>query len=188
MKKHNAVVILCSGPSMTAEDARAVKHLRCYATNSTIFLAPWTYAVVGYDLAWWRDNIKRVEQEAQQSIRYSMLRTPKEWGVICLQDMQNLGQCGNSGALALGLAAIQNPGATLILLGADCSIKNGLHWHGAHPNLKNCLSVDRWPKQFGAAGAIAKKHGCHVINASRETELKLFNRMTIYEAITLTSQ
>lgn len=176
------VAILCSGPSLTAEDASAVSHLRTYVTNSTIYMVPWADSIVGYDYAWWRDNIDRVLKIAPNSVRYSMLKTPRHWGVNCLRGWSDVAKCGNSGSLAVALAAIQGA-KNILLLGADCSLKDGYHWHGEHPGLKNCLTVDRWPRHFAEAGKIAARNGCRIINCSRKTKLDCFQRMDLREAI-----
>jgi hypothetical protein len=61
----------------------------------------------------------------------------------------------------------------IILLGYDCSIKNGYHWHGAHPKpLTNCKSVKHWFGLFEKA-ANNLKH-LEIINASKETDLTCF--------------
>lgn len=56
----------------------------------------------------------------------------------------------NSGAQAISLAA-ESGAEVVVLVGYDCSLQNGLHWHGAHPQaLRNPtqVSISKWQQQF----------------------------------------
>lgn len=63
----------------------------------------------------------------------------------------------------------------IYLLGYDCSIKNGLHWHGKHDGkLTNCNSINDWPAIFKRV-SIELSH-IKIVNLSRYTELECFER------------
>lgn len=94
---------------------------------------------------------------------------------------QSQGQ--NSGAGAIALAA--HWGARrIILIGYDCQHTGGKrHWFGDHPKgtQGNAGSVEKWPAQFRAL--IPHLHGARVINATRETALRVFPMATLEDAL-----
>jgi uncharacterized Rossmann fold enzyme len=70
----------------------------------------------------------------------------------------------------------------IILVGYDCSVKKGYHWHGEHPKpLTNCKSIKFWPGIFEKV-ATNLKH-IEVINASRETALTCFKKESLEAAL-----
>lgn len=88
--------------------------------------------------------------------------------------MDHAGGAYNSGQLAIKLAA-QLGAERVILLGYDCSLSSGIHWHGAHGDgLDNpdAAEVNRWHSDF--ASLRAELAGIEIINASRHTELTCF--------------
>lgn len=94
-------------------------------------------------------------------------------------------QGGNSGYQAMNLAYLWGAKA-MILLGFDCSpSKRGeAHWFGQHPaGLTQQQPYDLWQGKFPALAQDLRKEGVQVYNASRETALRCFDRMTLDEAI-----
>lgn len=92
-----------------------------------------------------------------------------------------INQGGNSGYQAIGLAYAWGA-ARVILLGYDMQRTGGKsHWHGDHkgglPNLGPALAT--WPAKFEA---IARQWP-HVVNATRETALTCFPRVSLAEAL-----
>jgi hypothetical protein len=61
---------------------------------------------------------------------------------------------------------------SIALLGYDCSIKNGVHWHGLHtePVLRNptVSKIEKWHDQFKRVA---------------DTDLTCFEKMTLEEAL-----
>ena len=91
---------------------------------------------------------------------------------------------GNSGANAVSLAI--NAGARRVLmLGYDCALTGGRsHHHGDHPpTLRNCDTLPKWPAQFQRLAGWASKRGAVVLNASRESALTCFPRVTLAEVL-----
>lgn len=88
----------------------------------------------------------------------------------------------NSGAAALAQAAWWGA-RRVVLLGYDCGHTGGRkHWHPDHPGkLGNADSVGEWPAHFAAI--LPRLRGIEVINASRETALRLFPRASLEEAL-----
>jgi hypothetical protein len=65
----------------------------------------------------------------------------------------------------------------IYLLGYDCSLKNGLHWHGKHDGkLTNCDSIKEWPSIFAR---VSRQVDAKVYNCSRYTELKCFEKLEL---------
>jgi len=89
------------------------------------------------------------------------------------------GDSFNSGQRAIQLAA-RLGAMRVLLLGYDCSIENGRHWHGDHPgDLKNpdYASVERW--QVEISRVLLALPGLEIINCSRRSALRCFPFSTI---------
>ncbi|MCU3444303.1 phage holin family protein [Enterobacter asburiae] len=73
----------------------------------------------------------------------------------------------------------------VLLLGYDCSIRNGTHWHGNHAQLSNPdkFSVARWQDEFSRLRTVAG--GVEIINCSRFTRLTCFPRQSLETALSL---
>lgn len=177
-----SVAVLCSGPSMTKEDADACRGLKVIVTNTTFRMAPWADVLFAYDVAWWRVYHREVK-EVFEGDGYSMHLGAEKYGATGLQGRGWINGLGNSGACAIALAAYLGA-ERIIVLGADCSTKDGLHWHGAHDGgLGNCMSVKKWFAQFAKAGLYAASQGAQVINCSRKTALKIFPQISLEDAL-----
>lgn len=90
---------------------------------------------------------------------------------------------GNSGAGAIALAATMGA-QRIILLGYDCKYaKDGKrHWHGDHPKgLGNAASMPKWAAQFEKTAA--QYRHVEIVNASRETALRLWPRVDLDKAL-----
>jgi len=118
------------------------------------------------DLSFWQVKLK----EIAQSFKGDLVSHEKLNGVIKTECFD----FRNSGANAISLAAWLGA-EKIILLGYDCSIKKGFHWHGQHKKpLTNCTSIKHWP---GIFEKVAKAFGhVEIINCTRETELECFKR------------
>jgi hypothetical protein len=71
----------------------------------------------------------------------------------------------------------------IVLIGFDCSVQGGSHWHGDHSKTKNpdaglCLV---WKRQFAGL----RFDGVEIINASRQSELDCFPRLDLERALVL---
>ena len=83
----------------------------------------------------------------------------------------------NSGAQAIALASLF--GATrIVLLGFDMGrINNKTHWHGDHPKpLGNGNRYAAWIRAIDTMAAPLRDAGISVVNCSRHTALKCFER------------
>jgi hypothetical protein len=174
------VICLASGPSLTLEDIERVRlsGLNTIAVNTTWEKVRFCDVLYAGDNAWWRDNIKFVDIPAERwtcsksAAQVHKIRYRQKW----IKDGYN------SGALAIELAAFF--GASVVLmLGYDCSVKNGSHHHGDHPKTHN-PTPDRcktWEGQFRQLNKLCTE--TQIINCSRETALECFPRMDLESAL-----
>lgn len=89
---------------------------------------------------------------------------------------------GTSGGGAI-TTAIAGGAKRVILLGYDCQHTNGkAHWHGNHPTqLGNAQNIEMWQEGFSK---IAFLHSdIQIINASRQTALKCFERKKLEDVL-----
>lgn len=96
-----------------------------------------------------------------------------------------IGFGGNSGFQAVNLA-VQFGCRTIVLVGYDMHNRNGLHWHGEHgANLNNptAKSFARWRQAIDAQAAALERMGVRVINASLDSALTAFPKMTLSAAL-----
>lgn len=91
---------------------------------------------------------------------------------------------GNSGYQVLNLLYFLGA-KKIILLGYDMKMKGNLsHWHGDHPNELNRFSNYKdWCQKFNQLAQDLKDEGVKVINATRETALNCFDRLSLEEAL-----
>jgi hypothetical protein len=73
----------------------------------------------------------------------------------------------------------------IILLGYDCSVSNGVHWHGKHEKMKNPdqARVHLWKGHFAAVATEAQQKKVEVLNCSRYTELDCFKKVSLEEVL-----
>lgn len=153
------VAILASGPSMTAEQADAVRSWRdrgtdrfAIAINTTFKLAPWANVIYACDGLWWegreRSDVPRYVDRARETgaqLWTQDVDVAKKYGLNHIKSQRARGisrqvgvinQGDNGGFQAVGLA-YQSGVARAWLLGFDM---RGGHWHGPHPGMlqKNC--------------------------------------------------
>lgn len=128
------------------------------------------------DRVWWRQYLEEAKQAFTGQLVAPFAGLP---GVSRAKFSTQL----NSGAGAIALAA--HLGARrIVLLGYDAQKTGGAaHWHGDHPQgLGNAGAVGKWPGQF--ADLAKSLAGVEIINASRESALRCWPRMTLEEALT----
>lgn len=169
--KDMTICCIASGPSLTKEDCELIKNagLVTIAINSTWKIAPFCNYIYAGDGSWWKENLNNITIDAefwtcaehvakQFNLNYHKAQTSGFW---------------NSGMRALQFA-VERGAKKIILLGYDCSIKNGIHWHGLHKNTSNpsLVAVKKWNTQF----SLVDTKNCEIINCSRYTELKRFKR------------
>jgi uncharacterized protein (DUF2461 family) len=170
------VACLASGPSLTAEDCNTVRHLKRIVTNTTFRLARDAEALYAMDQRWWKEHHEEVACTFHGE-RFCWSKLGAKYGATVTEGLFNCVGFGNSGANAISLA-IYAGASTVILLGFDCRRTNGMsHWHGDHPkSLSNAQSIAMWPEKFKRVADHAKRQGVRIVNCSRSTALKCFER------------
>lgn len=175
------VACVASGPSLSVEDCLAVglAGIPTIAVNSSWRLARFAEVVYAGDPCWWEVYGSEVEIMAE---RWSCSRSSERYGC----HHHPVGGAYNSGMRAIQFAIWQGA-SRVILLGYDCSLEHGTHWHGDHQKTKNPdrRKVTLWHGQFQAAAREAKAAGVEIINCSRDTALTCFPRMPLLEALEL---
>lgn len=185
------VVCLGSGPSLTQDDVDFCRHrARVIAVKDAVRVAPWADALyaAGADQSFWWQRVGptldfpglryTVDPEARQWA--SVLRMGPNGGLSPSPSALALGR--NSGYQAIDLARHLGA-ARIVLLGYDLQKTSGkdhffgTHPHGRSPNLS--LFLEWFPSIVDPLQAL----GIPVVNASRETALTIFPRMTIAEAL-----
>ena len=170
---------IASGHSLTAEDCDTVRGLPTIAANTSFRRALWADAVYAMDCKWWAEYSQEVN-ETFHGKRYCWSKLGVKFGAIVTDGMPGFVGFRNSGANAISLA-IMLGAKEIILLGYDCQRTGGLsHWHGDHPGrLSNARSLAEWPAIFKRVADYAQKKEVRVVNCSRETALKCFERGTL---------
>ena len=175
-------VCIGSGPSLTRADCdRAASGADwLIACNESWRLAEWAHALYAGDYAWWDAHHHEVPAHlekwtcaasAAERFRLHLHRTAP-----CA--MYNSGQRALELAIAKGFERI-------LLLGYDCSVARGAHWHDDHrggaaknPDAQRCA---QWQSQFAAIDP----GGAQILNCSRDTALTAFPRMALEDALVL---
>lgn len=90
----------------------------------------------------------------------------------------------NSGHQAVAMAHLFGA-RRIVLLGYDFQRTFGkAHWHGEHPaRLSRLGNLERWARQMETLAADLASAGALVVNATRESALRCFPRMTLDEAM-----
>jgi len=166
------VAVIASGPSLTQDDCDLIERagLPTVAVNNSWKLARFADVIYAGDMAWWRAYGREIDIPAE---RWSCTRQASHhYGT---KHHSTYGGSFNSGQRAIQFA-IERGAARVILLGFDCSVRHGLHWHGPHSKTGNPdkLKVKKWRRQFERVAAQAERAKCEVINCSRYTELACF--------------
>lgn len=185
------VVIGASGPSQCREDLEAVRgRARVLVINETWRLAPWADALYGCDASWWH-------KRAPSAKDFRGLRIVGKGdfpGVISahvravsrmIWNGAAIGGGGHSGFQAINLAAACGA-RRIVLTGYDLSVEGGTHWHGDHgAGLNNPYPalMARCARLLDEFADELAARGVEVINASRETALTAYPRMSIEDAL-----
>ncbi|HGJ5860659.1 MAG TPA: hypothetical protein ACHBX6_13430 [Arsenophonus nasoniae] len=175
MFKKTAICI-ASGPSLLPQDVGLIKNYTKIAVNLSYKLSKNCDYLVAGDYKFWLHHFDEIKKETSaQLFTRSKLAAAKY--NLNLLDNCNRTVC-NSGQLAIELAMTLKP-EKIILLGYDCSIKNGLHFHGKHiKELDNPTEnlTKKWQQDFKE---LADEIDIKIVNCSRYTELDCFPRNTL---------
>ena len=191
------VAIIGAGPSAKREDVDQLRNrIHVIAVNESYRLAPWADAVYACDIAWWRlhKGLKEFEglklshdKTACREYALEHVAIENVAGDELLTDKPSyVGAGGNGGFQAMNLA-VQFGATGIILVGIDCSLEHGPHWHGRHHYQMNNpapSNVKRWKKAFEEAAPRLKALGVDVVNCGgAKSALTGYPKLTVGEAL-----
>ena len=167
--------VLCVASGGSLSDFNASLYYGCYdvviAVNCAWQAAPWCDVIYAGDFKWW---------EAYHSEIYT------DCVRVCANEDARIFGCEhhktdtsfNSGANAIRYA-VKLGAKEIDLIGYDCSLKNGSHFHGDHKRIDNpkAESIALWQWQFKVVADECEKLGVKVLNRSAYTELECFDRV-----------
>lgn len=184
------VVIVASGPSAAnAPIERARGRAKVIVINTSWRLAPWADVLFACDYRWWVGTtgwkdlpaIKMtVDRRAVEKYGLTYVHAMRPDDRLYLEPKGTVGWGGNSGFHALNLA-VQFGAARIALVGYDMQIRDGLHWHGAHPsglNNPKAQNVERWRRAVDNAAKVIPE-GVEVVNCSRVSALKNYRQQDL---------
>lgn len=184
MKVDKTVVCVASGPSLTKQDCDYVcdRGKFVIAVNNSWELLKNCNVVYASDFSWWRVNYGKVPKELQ---RWTCAQSvAKRYKINYHSPFHKGGH--NSGGRAIEFA-ISKGAKRIFLLGYDCSVKKGIHWHGPHKNkLLSNPSPQRckqWERQFHQVAGLATIKKVLIINCSRFTALTIFERAKLEDVL-----
>lgn len=176
-----SVVVIGSGPSLSWQDCETVRQSGLYtiAVNSSWKAARFCDVIYGGDPVWWDAYGHEIDIAARRVC--FMRQCSVRHGIECHGGGQSV---LNSGMRSVQWA-IKEGAKNIILLGFDCSVENGAHWHPDHDKTGNPdkAKAQQWMAHFAMLASEATAAGVEIINASRATVLPYFKRMDLEEVI-----
>ncbi|MFK3911355.1 hypothetical protein ACI2JI_04635 [Enterobacter cancerogenus] len=174
-------ICIASGPSLTANDCALVSGsgYPVIAVNSSWRAMPECQHIYAADFSWWEKYHRDIPPGAMRWT--SSISASIQLGVNYFPHPDT--KTFNSGLRAIQLA-IRLGARRVLLLGYDCCIEAGSHWHGDHPvGLKTPdeSSVTRWHAEFTRLAAALS--GIEILNCSRRSALACFPLSTIEAAL-----
>lgn len=171
-----------SGPSLTVTDCQKLgdANIPIIAVNNSWRAAQLCSGIYAADCCWWEEYGKEITIPAKRWCGDSF--TANRFGINFLES--SVPGSFNSGQRAIELA-IHLGAQRVLLLGYDCSIRNGVHWHGKHSTLANPdnFSVNRWHDEFERLRNVYPS--IEILNCSRRTRLNCFPKMSLEAALSL---
>lgn len=171
------VFCIAPGPSLTRQDCELIKQTKApvVAVNNAWEWAKFCDVIYACDPGWWEHNIFKININAELWTCFENLA--HEYELNCHGPF--LGAL-NSGLRALQLA-VDRGAKRVILIGYDCSVVNGLHFHGPHEKTPNPdpAKCRKWNTQFSNMDF----GDCEIINCSRYTELSCFKKQNLEDVL-----
>lgn len=194
------VIVTASGPSFDEAQAhevalaRAEDRCRVIAVNDTYRRVPSADVLYACDGKWWGVHAEAVRasgfrgelwtQDERAAAKYQLNRVRVKHRDGLSREPGVVHGGGNGGYQAIGLAF--NRGARLIVLvGFDMQRTGGQsHFFGDHPKaLDHAAPFDKWVERFAPLARDLEREGVRVVNATRETALRCFRRLTLEDAL-----
>lgn len=196
--KGETVCIAASGPSLDSADLWEARDAGCkvVVVNDTWRACPAADVLYAADYAWWASRAPPAD-----SFKGERWTTSKAWPASSvLLKMLNIVETktgadlateppictgSNSTFQAMSLAVLWGA-RRIIFTGLDlkCDAAGKDHWHGSYENLRSPRNVlPTFIQAFNRVAPQLVARGVEVINASRDTALTCFPRMSMVEAL-----
>lgn len=176
-----AIAICASGPSLCSEDIHRLRDnkIPVVTVNSSWMIYPGCQYIFAGDDAWWNVNYHRIYSPAE---KWTSSETAARAYSINYFERRTEGTF-NSGAVAI-LFAMSQGAEDIILLGYDCSLEKGGHWHGQHTGLHNPTghSIQRWKVEFEMLASEIKRR-VNIVNCSPGSRLNCFPVVSLESTI-----
>jgi len=177
------IFCIASGPSLTQADCDLIAQSGakvCCVNNAWQMFNRIDYLYAG-DLKWWKAYADQLTISIGE--KWTCAKSAaKKFGL----NLHKANGPFNSGMRAIQWA-IEQGFKSIALLGYDCSIKLGSHFHGDHtfPKARQLTNqkVRNWHLQFLKVERQACRAGVKVYNCSRYTEMVCFPLMDLEEAL-----
>lgn len=190
--KGETIVVIAGGPSLTPEDVNYCQgRARVAVVNDGYRLAPWADLLYAADGPWWDHHEgvpdfsgQKWTQDKPSAKKYGLQWTDGRWNPSISTDPNMIHYGWNSGFQCCNLVFLMGV-RRIILLGFDMQqTGDKKHWFGDHPGALNKDSeYFRFAAFMDSAAPRFMKHGCEVINCSRETALKEYRRERLADCI-----
>lgn len=193
MDQAKTIVILAGGPSLTKSDVEYVEKtdVDILGINDAYRICNRLTILYACDRRWWFHHYARVadlqcRKISLENAGYPKIETMENDGISGLSfEWPKLRTGGNSGYQAINLAILLGY-KKIILLGYDMQYADGkTHWFGDHPKPLNNAPLDRinyWIEEFNHI-VEELPEDITILNASRETALTCFQRVTLKDAL-----
>jgi hypothetical protein len=190
------VAIVGAGPSANKQPIEMLRdRIHVIAINESYKLAPWAEILYACDFGFWQvhNGCKefaglRLSHDRRACDQFGLQRVNIEQvgsNDLLLDRPTYVGAGGNSGFQAFNLA-IQFGATGIMLIGIDCTLEHGMHWHGRHSApMSNPMEINakRWQVAFDGAAARVRSLGVDVVNCSQISKLTQYPKTTIAEAL-----
>lgn len=170
------IAIFASGPSLNETDAKTLiqEGMLVIGVNNSWRIADTCHYIFAADQKWWDINYKEIPPGIKK------VTTNKEAAKKHTLQLLNCNlKSYNSGMLSI-LLAYSLGAENIILLGFDCSIERGYHWHGKHKGMNNPNNfvINRWVDDFNNISEEINGN-TNVINCSPGTRLECFKKRNL---------
>lgn len=188
------MVLLGDGPSLTRDDVDACHgHARVMAMNFSFRLAPWADVLWSYHTRTLRET-SGVDPATYQGRIFSAEPVPDHtaWPILKLTgpdglelDPRGLRHGNNSGYSAINLA-VHLGAKRIVLLGFDCCAAEDGRFNFAKPAndvSRKAYGFAAWRRWYATLPTPLAAVGVTVVNASRQTALECFPRVSLEMAL-----
>jgi|AKVG01.1.fsa_nt_gi hypothetical protein len=197
----NDFVILGGGPSLTQAQVNYVRNkATVIAVNDTYRLAPWADYLFYADWKWWKwwgDDVLKTFPGAILTLRENRQKHASFYyqpgPLEGLSEFPYISTGKNSGYMAINIA-VQKGARRIILLGIDMKAQGKkTHWFGDHRQPTSLFQAegkkmlhlyrDKMLPYFDTLREPLKEKGVEVINCSPDSDLEVFPKRILYDAI-----